>query len=476
MICPKCSFENIPGAKFCSECGSPLTDSGKIAGLAVDPERADGAPVRNDLDTSKIPDIRIPGINAGPDGRPADDVVRPDGESEFDFDPIDDEGEEPEYGDWGPYTFDPDSDGVTKKIQDTRGIDEFLVEPGYVPPTPAWKSGDTMEMPKVEGEESPKKKEFKAPGEPDKKKGGKAKFVVIALVVLLAIGAAAAAITYSMELWGGRTVPDVEGMQKTEAVSSLESLGFTVVAHDEKSDDKEGTVLLMDPQGGSRMEEGTEIVLYVAAARSIPAVVGMTQDEAASAFAAEGLANVEFVTEKSDEAEGTVLSVDPEAGVKALSTSKITVTVAEAFRIPDVAGMSESEALAALSDAGYNGYVAYVYAEDPEGTVIGCDPAAGEAVPSGTDVAVNVAKSRANELIGLANEYLASAGTITIGSTTYEIASVDGSTAYKGGNTTESTVTVRAVTMLDGETVYGSSKQRTVTIVWTDSNDIESIS
>ena len=472
MICPKCSFENIPGAKFCSECGSPFTDSGKIAGLTVDPERRDGAPARNDLDTSKIPDIKIPGVNAdaGDGGAGGED------DPEFDFDPIDDEGEEPEYGDWGPYTFDPDSDGITKKIQDTRGIDEFLVEPGYVPPTPTWKSGDTMEMPKIEGEEPARKKEFKAPDEPGKKKGGKAKFVVLGLVILLIAGAAAAAVTYSMELWGGKTVPDVEGMQKDEAVASLESLGFSITAHDEKSDDKEGTVLLMDPRGGSRMEEGTEIVLYVAAGRSVPEVVGMTQDEAAQAFEAEGLANVEYVKEKSDEAEGTVLAVDPEAGAKALSTSKITVTVAEAYRIPEVAGMSESEALAAVADAGYNGYVVYVYAEDPEGTVLGCDPAAGEARPSGTDVAVNVAKSRANELIGLANDYLANAGTLTIGGTTYEVSSVDGSTTYKGDSTTQSTVTVRAVTTLDGETVYGSSKQRTVTIVWTDSNDIESLS
>ena len=472
MICPKCSFENIPGAKFCSECGLPLTDSGKIAGLSAETERRDGASPRNDLNTSRIPDIKIPGINAdGDEGVPSDESEDP----EFDFDPIDDE-EEPEYGDWGPYSYDPDAEAATKKIQDTRGIDELLVEPGYVPPSPVWKSGDTMEMPKVEGEDTPKKKEYKAPDSPDKKKGGKAKFVVIGLVALIALAAAAVAITYSMELWGGRTIPDVEGMQRAEAQGALESLGFSVVAIEEKSDDKEGTVLLMDPRGGSRMEQGTEIVLYVAVGRSVPSVVGLPQEEAAQAFAAEGLENVEYVAEKSDETEGTVLSVDPEAGTRALSTGKITVKVAEAYRVPDISGMSQAEAFDAVEAAGYNGYTVYVYAEDPEGTVLGTDPGAGEKLQSGADVAIKIAKSRASELIALANEYLGGLGTIKLGETSYEVVSVDGSATYKGNNTTESAITVRAVTTLDGETVYGSAKQRTVTIVWTDSNTVESMS
>ncbi len=472
MICPKCSFENIPGAKFCNECGSPLTDSGKIAGLSIDPDRLDAAPSRSDLDTSKIPDIKIPSVNGADEivgGGPVVERVE-----EFDFDPID-EGEEPEYGDWGPYAYDPDSDGATRKIQDTRGIDEFLVDPGYTPPSPMWNTGGTMEMPKVESQEPPKKKEFKAPDAQGKKRG-RGKFVVIGLIVLLLAGAAAGAITYSMELWGGRTVPDVEGMHKQEAIEALESLGFSVVTTDVKSDEAEGTVLLMDPRGGSRMEEGTEIVLHLAVGRTIPSVVGMSQDDAQAAFAAEGFENVEYVTQKSDEAEGTVLEVDPEAGAKALSTTKITVTVAEAYRVPDVAGMTESEALQAVADAGYNGYAVYVYSEELEGTVLGCDPASGEKVASGSDVAVQVAKSRANELIALANDYLGRAGVLTLGSTSYEIVSVDGSATYKGSNTTESTVTVRAMTTLDGETVYGSSKQRTVTIVWSDSNTVESIS
>lgn len=471
MNCPKCSFENIPGAKFCSECGSPLTDSGKIAGLSVDRSAGAEAP-RGDLDTSKIPDIKIPGVNADEED-PSGDILDQTGDDGFDFDPIDDE--EPEYGDWGPYAYDPDGDAETKRIQDTRGIDEFLVEPGYVPPAAVWKTGDTMEMPKVEGAAAPAKKEFKAP-DAEKKRGGKAKLVIIGLVAVAIVCAAAAAITYSMELWGGKTIPNVEGMQSQEAIDELESLGFSVKTVDVKSDDKEGRVLLMDPMAGSRMEEGVEIVLSIAAGRYVPNVVGMTQDEAASALAAEGFENVEIATEKSNEAEGTVLSVDPAAESKAISTQKITVTVAEAYTVPDVAGMSESEALQALSDAGYEAYSVYVYSESPEGTAIGTEPESGSKLDAGSQVAIQVAKSRANELVALANEYLNGAGTIEIGGTTYEIASVDGSASYKGDNTTASAVSVRAMTTLDGETVYGSLKQRTVTIVWSDSNDIESIS
>ncbi len=46
---------------------------------------------------------------------------------------------------------------------DLSGFDEFLVNPGYVPPKSAWSAGDTMQMPRIEGVEPPKQKDFKAP-------------------------------------------------------------------------------------------------------------------------------------------------------------------------------------------------------------------------------------------------------------------------------------------------------------------------
>ena len=47
---------------------------------------------------------------------------------------------------------------------------------------------------------------------------------------------------------------------------------------------------------------------------------------------------------------------------------------------------------------------------------------------------------------------------------------------YTGYNQTSFTVTAAAVTTLDGETVRGSAKQKSGTIVWDDSDNVVSIS
>ncbi len=205
-------------------------------------------------------------------------------------------------------------------------------------------------------------------------------------------------------------------------------------------------------------------------------MVGKTRDEAATLLEAEDFARVTFAEEKSDTAEGTVLSVTPEAGEKAKASTDITVTVAVPFTVPDVANQPLDAAKAALQEASYVPEVAYYYTEDvPEGTVVGTSPAAGEKLASGSSVTVNVAMSRASVLVPAAKDYLSSIGTIALGGTTYEIVSVD-DVKYTGYNQTSFTVTAAAVTTLDGETVRGSAKQKSGTIVWDDSDNVVSIS
>ena len=521
-ICPNCRSENKEGAKFCNECGFPLT--GRMAavaaastsddtlrsiaaeGAAAPPDDAavaegvrGGAPAEDastteeaaeagdpadpaaaadaqaltgnsfepsaaptarpqgsgPLDPAKLPVIGVAGVDVDEDG------------NEFDFGDIDDA---PAAGK-GRQAAAP-SAAVTA---DLSGLDECLVDSGYTPPAAAWRSGDTMEMPRVEGKAAPKQKEFRAP-DPREKKHGRGRVVAIVIVLLVAAAAAAAGITYQMELWGGKVVPDVAGMTQADATYQLEGKGFTVRATQVKSDETEGLVLLTDPGSGGRAEEGSEVVIHVAVPRIVPDVVGKTRDEAAKLLEAEDFARVTFAEEKSDTAEGTVLSVTPEAGEKAKASTDITVTVAVPFTVPDVANQPLDAAKAALQEASYVPEVAYYYTEDvPEGTVVGTSPAAGEKLASGSSVTVNVAMSRASVLVPAAKDYLSSIGTISLGGTTYEIVSVD-DVKYTGYNQTSFTVTAAAVTTLDGETVRGSAKQKSGTIVWDDSDNVVSIS
>ena len=549
MICPICQSENKEGAKFCNECGFPLT--GRIATVAAAAASDDAARAAADAEAAAVWDEDAPNEAAKSDGgdqgsasedvpndaadglgkdAPAADNAQSDSAAKNDgasvpaegapvarrtlnvpavrigqgsgpLDPaslpvigvagvdVDEDGNEFDFSDVDERDAADDDDVREQRAEENRatpsvsaavtadlsGLDECLVDASYAPPAASWRSGDTMEMPRVEGAPTPKQKEFRAP-DPHQKKPGRVRVVCGVLAVLIVAAAAAVGITYQMELWGGKQVPDVSGMTQADATYQLEGKGFMVRAEQVKSDETEGLVLLMDPGAGSRAEEGTEVVIQVAVPRTIPDVVGKTQDEAAKLFADAGFDKVTFAEEKSDTAKGTVLSVSPEVGDKAKAATPITVTVAVPYTVPDVANLTSDEAVAALEAASYVANVAHYYTEDvAEGTVVGTDPAAGTELTSGSSVTVNVAISRASVLVPAAKNYLASVGTITLGGTSYEIVSVD-AVSYTDYNQTSFTITATAVTTLDGEVVRGSAKQRSGTITWNDADEIVSIS
>ena len=367
---------------------------------------------------------------------------------------------------------------------DLSGFDEYLVNPGYVPAPSAWRAGDTLQMPALKDVEGPKQKEFKAPADPHKParkgkgKGGKIAAIVIAVLVVAA--AIAAGVTYQMELWGGKVVPDVTGMTQADATSVLEGKGFTVRATSVASDETEGIVLLMDPGANARQQAGSEVVVHVSTSRLVPDVVGKSQETAERLLSGNGFENVTYVQERSDEAAGTVLSISPDAGEKAKAKSAITVTVAEPYTVPDVSGMTPTAAAAAIEEAGLTSRTVTVYNESiPEGYMIGIDPASGSEVTSETVVTISVAKSRGNELTAAARNYLAGGSLKASDGSTFTISSVNSCT-YKGNDEVSFTATGVASTSVTvlGQTlsVSGDSKQVSGTIGFDAYNNVVSIS
>lgn len=362
---------------------------------------------------------------------------------------------------------------------DLSGFDEFLVNPGYVPPKSAWSAGDTMQMPRIEDVEPPKQKDFKAPDTRKSTGRGKKAAIVIAFVLVLA-AVAAAGVTYYLEMWGGKVIPDVTGMTQSDATYLLQNKGFTVRATTVPSDSTEGLVLLMDPGAGARQEEGSEVVIHVSTSRTVPAVVGKTQDDAAKALADSGFENVTVTKERSDETEGTVLSVNPGEGEKAKASTAITLTVAEAYTVPDITGMTYREAVSAIEGAGLQAASTYTYNETvPEGTLLGSDPQAGSKASSDTVVTINIAKSRGSELTQAARSYLASNTLKASDNSAFTVSSVD-SVTYQGDNTVSFTATGRASTSVTvlGQTlsVSGDSKQVSGTITFDSSDNVTSVS
>ncbi len=278
-------------------------------------------------------------------------------------------------------------------------------------------------------------------------------YVGIAIAVLLVCAIAAAA-TYQMELWGGKIVPGVEGLSQADATSVLEEKGFSVEVLsqadatsvleekgfsvevvEEKSDGVEGVVLSSDPGAGGRAQEGSAVVINVSVARVVPDILGSTELEARKAFEAEGLVNVEYELVKSNDPEGTVLSVSPDPGTRLKASEHVKVQVAQAFTVPDVVNKTSAEAIALLEEEGYVVKSVRFDTEDvPEGTVVSVDPASGTKLNSGETVTISVAHNRSAELVSLTKAFFTDAGTVTINGLSYQVSEVT-SVSYSGNMT-----------------------------------------
>ncbi|WP_455139061.1 PASTA domain-containing protein [Thermophilibacter sp.] len=214
--------------------------------------------------------------------------------------------------------------------------------------------------------------------------------IALLVVALLAAAGGVAWLTYDHELWGGRTIPEVVGLSEQEATEDLRALGFSVTVEYRASDDDLGVVLDCTPDEGTRIDPSAGVTLVVAGERTIPQVVGMTVDEATSALHDAGAEDVLVSYRNSDEPAGTVLAVDPAEGATFTSSDQVTLTVAQAFAVPDVRGMSADEARSAIEAAGLTAEVAYVESDAEKDTVVSTDPEPGTTVESGATVTLSV--------------------------------------------------------------------------------------
>lgn len=435
MLCPNCHTENRSNAKFCDECGCELPTV---------------APLAHEM------------FGEGETGRLGDDHTR-------DLQGID------QYTDSSHSQLSVSAPG--DGLYDDPAITQAFVAPAsmqkraYYSDSPGTTGG--FVPPSASGGMPPQAGSPAAPSVASRR----AKAAIVALLCLVVAAAAVAGITYSLQLWGGKVVPDVVSLYADEASSRLEDEGFAVEKVQVKSDEPEGVVLSTDPVAGTRIDAGSTVTIEVAAARVVPDIVGKPVDEAMKLLAAEGFSNVETVEVKSNEAAGTVTNVAPVAGTRSKADAKITVEAAVPYRVPEVRGMTQDEATAALENEGYTVKVAYVYDEEvPEGCAVGTDPAAGEALNSGSQVVLNLAKHRSTELVSLTRAWLKDSSKVRINGQDYEISEVN-DVGYSGGNSCSYTITARKFEThswfgFEAETRYGNYETVKGTITWNDSNEM----
>jgi serine/threonine-protein kinase len=213
---------------------------------------------------------------------------------------------------------------------------------------------------------------------------------------------------------GGPTldVPNAVGVPYGVAEAALTKQGFKVVRVDDEtqSSTPPDQVIAQAPEAGTKLRKGGTVTLTASSATlTMPDVVNQTREQAQAKLKGSGF-TANFVQVDSTSPPGTVVSTDPGAGTKVPKSAAgqpgptVTVNVARepTVAVPDVANQDVFTANTALTAAGLVGQA--VPTPSPtvaKGLVIGTAPAAGQQVPKGTTIQVQV--STGPELIDVPN-------------------------------------------------------------------------
>jgi serine/threonine-protein kinase len=190
-------------------------------------------------------------------------------------------------------------------------------------------------------------------------------------------------------------VPDVVDKDEDDASRTLEDEGFKVKLRHVVSTEDPGTVLEQDPEGGDKVEKGTEITLTVAkeAEKStVPDLTGKSASEARELLAENDL-KLGDTTEVDNGGEaGTVVGQSVPSGEEVDPGSTIDIQVAksvETVQIPtDIVGRTLAEVQDELGGLGLQVSVASGYSQSSDAVVTSSTPQAGSEVEAGSTVIV----------------------------------------------------------------------------------------
>lgn len=195
---------------------------------------------------------------------------------------------------------------------------------------------------------------------------------------------------------------EVTGKNIDDVKVALLNLGLTPeIEYQESTQYEQGIVMSASVEAGTKVDEGSNVVLTVSAGSEgveVPDVKGMSEAEGVAALSQKGF--IVNKTEGHDEyiKEGNIITQSPEAGSKAPSGTTITIRISlgpenAKVRVPDLMGKGEEEAMALLVESGLQlGVVSTVNNENVELTGLVCyqSYSVGSYVDAGTMVDISI--------------------------------------------------------------------------------------
>ncbi len=196
------------------------------------------------------------------------------------------------------------------------------------------------------------------------------------------------------------TVPNLANMSIGEATVALQKIGLVVgeTTYQEDNTIPANTVISQDPGAAALANKGTAVRLVLSKGKGqvqVPALENFTLDDAAIALDAVGLFRGAITYEdNSDKPANTVLRSEPLAGTYVDSGTAVALVVSSGkVLVPDVTGMTETDARNALLDMQFLVDVVYVVDDTvAPGTVLNQTPKANKALAVGSVVTLEISE------------------------------------------------------------------------------------
>ena len=232
------------------------------------------------------------------------------------------------------------------------------------------------------------------PEEFDSDEDKKRKWVKAITVFLTVVALAAGAFAYIQV--SKVTVPDVIGKTEDDAKAMIESAELVYDEKREFSDEIRQGVVMDESSVGEKVRKGTEIEVIVSSGKGIgtPGLEGKSVKTAEVILDRYDL-DIEVVSEEysDDIAGGSIISQEPKPGEKAEKGQAIKVVKSkgrEQVTVPDVIGMTPSEAEKMLEDAGLRMKVNQVNSDATPGQIVEQSLEGGSTAFHGIYITVNV--------------------------------------------------------------------------------------
>jgi eukaryotic-like serine/threonine-protein kinase len=198
-------------------------------------------------------------------------------------------------------------------------------------------------------------------------------------------------------------VPDVVGLQDTDAVSKLQAAGFVPVPGGSKFDPKAplGQVLSQSPKALSQQPRGTQVTYVTSKGRDmaiVPDVVGKSKSDAIATLDTAGFKSSSSTAYSNSVDSGDVISQNPSSGGQYAKGTTIKIVVSkgkELVTVPNLVGMGREAAITKLENLGLKANVTATGVFQPgettyTGTVLDQSPTKNKQVAPGSTVDITV--------------------------------------------------------------------------------------